>query len=111
MLIYGIYNAETLEQLINTVHHIHNATSSNGKLFAGLQSSLTPRSLYANVQGIQHYSINSLLYLRTVQDKYVSLYKEFITQLHTYAAAIRGLAKGCLPILLITPLKLKDILS
>ena len=24
MLMYGIYNAETLEKLINTVHEIHN---------------------------------------------------------------------------------------
>ena len=23
MLMYGVYNAETLEKLINTVHHIH----------------------------------------------------------------------------------------
>ena len=34
-MMYGIYNAETLEQLISTVHHIHNTTSSNEKLFAG----------------------------------------------------------------------------
>ena len=27
MLMYGIYNAETLEKLIETVHEIHNATS------------------------------------------------------------------------------------
>ena len=27
MLMYGIYNAETLEQLINMVYHIHNTTS------------------------------------------------------------------------------------
>ena len=111
VLMYDIYNAGTLEQLINTVHLIHNTTSSNEELFAGQQNSLTLKSLYANTQGIQHYSINSLLYLRTVQDKYVSLYKEFITQLHIYAAAIRLLAKGYLPILLVTPLKLKDILS
>ena len=26
MLIYGVYNAETLEKLIKTVHEIHNAT-------------------------------------------------------------------------------------
>ena len=26
MVIYGICNAEILEQLINTVHHIHNTT-------------------------------------------------------------------------------------
>ena len=74
MLMCGIYNAETLEQLINSVHHIHN-TSSNEKVIAGQQSSLTLRSLYTNTQGIKHYSINLLLYLRTIQDKYMSLYK------------------------------------
>ena len=63
MLIYGIYNAETLEKLIDTVHQIHNTTSSHEKLFAGQQSSLTLRSLYANALGLHHYSINSLLYL------------------------------------------------
>ena len=26
MLMYGVYNAETLERLINTVHDIHNTT-------------------------------------------------------------------------------------
>ena len=48
MLMYGDYNAEMLEKLINTVHHIHNTTSSHERLFAGQQSSLTLRSLYAN---------------------------------------------------------------
>ena len=108
---YGIYNAETLEQLINAVHYIHNTTSSNEKLFAEQQSSSILKSLYANALGIQHYLLNSLLYLRIVQGKYVSLSKELITQLRICAAAIRVLAKGYLPIPLITPLKLKDILS
>ena len=111
MLMYGIYNTETLEKLINTVHHIHNTTSSHEKPFARKQSSLTLNSIYANALGLQHYSINSLLYLRTVQDKYVSLYKELMTHLHIYATAIRALAKGYLYISLITPLKLKEILS
>ena len=35
MLMYGIYNAETLEKLINTVQELHNVTSSHKKLFAG----------------------------------------------------------------------------
>ena len=26
MLMYGVYSAETLEKLIDTVHHIHNTT-------------------------------------------------------------------------------------
>ena len=63
------------------------------------------------MQGIQHYSINSLLYLRIVKEKYVLMYKEFIRQLCIYANAIRILAKGYLPISLITPLKLKEILN
>ena len=31
MLMYGIYNAETLERLIRTVHEIYNTTSSHKK--------------------------------------------------------------------------------
>ena len=58
MLMYGIYNAEMLEKLINTVHNTHNTTSSYEKLFAGQQSSLTLRSLYANTLSLQHYLIN-----------------------------------------------------
>ena len=34
MLMYGIYNADTLEKLINTVQEIHNVTSSHERLFA-----------------------------------------------------------------------------
>ena len=107
MLMYGIYNAETLEKLINTVQNIHNITPLHERLFAGRQSSMTCRSLYANSLGLHHYSINSLLYLRTVQDKYIALYRELITQLHMYTSAIRILAKGYLPISLVTPLKLR----
>ena len=31
MVIYGIYNAETLEKLIDMVHHIPNITTPNEK--------------------------------------------------------------------------------
>ena len=40
MLMYGVYNAEILEKLINTVHSIHNTTSLHERLFVGQQSSL-----------------------------------------------------------------------
>ena len=108
---YGVYNAETLEKLISIVHHIHNTSSSHERLFAGQQSSLTLRSLYANALGLKHYSINSLLYLRTAQDKYIALYKELITQLCIFATSIRIVAKGYLLISLITPSKLREILN
>ena len=93
MLMYGIYNAETLEKLIKTVHGIHNTTSSHERLFAGEQNHATFRILYAQSLGLQHYSTNSLLYLRIIQDKYVVLYRELITQLHTYVSAIRVIGK------------------
>ena len=93
MLMYGIYNAETLEKLINTVHKIHNTTSSHEKLFAGEHNYSIFRILYMHSLGIQHYSTNTLLHLRIIQDKYISLYTELITQLHTYVSAIRILVK------------------
>ena len=52
MLMYAVYNAETLEKLINTGHNIHNTTSLIERLFAGQQSSLTLMSLYANSLGL-----------------------------------------------------------
>ena len=111
MLMYGIYNAEMLEKLTDTVHNIHNTTSLHERLFADKQSSLTLRSLYANSLCLHHYSINSLLYLRAVQDKYIALYRKLITQLHVYATSITILAKGYLPISLVSPSKLREILN
>ena len=111
MLMYGIYNVETLEKLINTVHEIHNTTSSHEKLFAGEHNPSLFRMLYTDALGIQQYATNSLLYLRIIQDKYISLYRELITQLHAYISAIRILAKGYLPNTLITPKQLQEILS
>ena len=49
MLMYGVYNTEMLEKLINTVHYIHNTTSSHERLFAGQQSSLIKHS-YLSMQ-------------------------------------------------------------
>ena len=107
MLMCGIYNAETLEKLIKTVHDIHSTTSSHERLFVGQHSSSTFKLLYAHSLGLHHYCINSLLYLRTIQDKYITIYRELISQLCIYASVIRILAKGYLPNTLVTPSKLK----
>ena len=99
MLMYGIYNAETLEKLINTVQGIHNVTSSHERLFTGEHNPALFRLLYTNALGTQQYAFNSLLFLRIVHDKYISLYKELITQLKSYVSTIRILAKDYLFIL------------
>ena len=69
MVMYGINNAEKLEKPVNTVHCIHNFTSPNGKLFTVQQGTALHQPTYVYTQGIQHYSINSLLYLRIVKEK------------------------------------------
>ena len=60
---------------------------------------------------VQHYVTNSLLYLQTIKEKYIAVYNEFITQVQIYAKAVRILAKGYLPLSLITPYKLQEILK
>ena len=110
MFMYEVCNAETLEKLIKTVHEIHNAPSSQEKLFAGEHDHSLFRILYTDALDMQQYATNSLLFLRIIQDKYISLYRELITQLCTYISAIRVLAKGYLPNTLTTPKKLKEIL-
>ena len=60
MLMYGIYNAETLEKLINTVQEIHNVISSHEKLFTGEHNPALFRLLYMNALGIHQYAFDSL---------------------------------------------------
>ena len=66
MVMYGIYNAETLEKWIDTAHPIHNIATPIEKQFMGEFGSAY--SWYVNKQGIQHYAIYSLLYLRMVRE-------------------------------------------
>ena len=111
MLMYWIYNDDTLDKLINTVHEIHKVTSSHEKLFTGEHNPTIFRLLYMDALGMQQYAFNSLLFLRVVQDKYISLYNELITQLGSYVSAIKILVKGYLPTTLIIPSKLQGILA
>ena len=80
-------------------------------MFAGEHNPAIFRLLYIDSLGIQQYAFNSLLFLRVVQDKYISLYRELITQLRSYVSAIRILVKGYLPTTLITPNKLQGFLA
>ena len=108
LIMYGIYNAETLEKLIKTVHLLYDHQSMYESLFAGQASAVYEAYSQMHGQcGIQHYAVNSMLYLCTIKEKYIEIYNEFISQLHIYAKAIKILAKGYLLISLITPLRLK----
>ena len=88
---------------------MHNSTSPNEKLFTGKLS--TTFTWYVSKNGVHHYAINLLLYLRTLGEKCENMYEEFIMQLHMYATTIRILAKGYIPISLISLIKLQEILN
>ena len=66
--------------------------------------------MYSSSQGANYYAINSLLYLRTIQEKYIKMYERFVNQLKEYASAIGVLSKGYLLISLPPPSKLSEIL-
>ena len=112
LVMYEVYSTETSEKPIKTVHVLHSKQSMYESLFAG---QMTKAYKYCSQMhgdhGIQHYAINSILYLRTIKDKYIEMYNEFISQLYNYAKVIRILAKVYLLITLVTPLKLQDILA
>ena len=92
MVMYGIYNSDTLKALIDTVHRLHNKATWNEKLFAGQIKDWYHWYLSAN--GVNCYAINSLLFLTTAREKYVKMYERFINQLKEYSQAIRILSKG-----------------
>ena len=88
-------------------------TSSHERLFVGQHSSLRLKPLYAHSLGLHHYYlINSLLYLRIIQDMYIVLYRELISQLCTYTHLLLEFwQKDIYQMLTVPPSKLKEILS
>ena len=64
MIMYGVYNSDTLKDLIDTVHRMQNFTTWNEKTFAGKLHDLM--ELYLQGEGICNYAINSVLFLTTV---------------------------------------------
>ena len=100
MIMYGVYN---------TVHKMQNTTTWRERTFAGKLNQMS--QLYLNEEGTHNFAINSVLFLTTMREKYVTMYERFIEELKTYSKAIRILSKGYLPIYLLLPSKLERILN
>ena len=110
MIMYGKYNSDTLTNLIDTVHRMHNLTSLKERLLVGKVNDWLKQQLTCH-NGEHSYSITTLLFLRTINEKYVRMYERFINELETYSQAICILSKGYLPITLIPPSKLETMLQ
>ena len=109
MIMYGIYNSDTLTDLIDTVHRMQNFTTMSKKTFTRKLHDWM--ELYAQDEGLHNYAINSILFLTTIREKYVKMYERFIEELKLYSKVIRVLLKGYLPISLLPPSKLEKILK
>ena len=108
MIMYGVYNVDTLEKLIQMVYKMNTKSVWFERLYAGHVNKWF--EMYSSSQGANYYAIHSLLHLRTIQEKYIKMYKRFVSQLKEYLQAIRILSKGYLPISLLPPSELAKIL-
>ena len=64
MIMYGVYNSDTLKDLIDTVHRMQNFTTWNEKTFTCKLHDWM--ELYSQGKGVCNYAINSILFLTTV---------------------------------------------
>ena len=71
MIMYGVYNSDTMTELIETVHRMHNATMWRERTFAGRFNQWL--ELYLHQDGVGHYAINSILFLTSIREKYVKM--------------------------------------
>ena len=69
LIMYGIYNAETLEHLVKTVHALHSRQTLYDSLFARQTSATYEAYLKMHgTHGVQHCAVNSMLYLQTIKE-------------------------------------------
>ena len=107
---YGKYNSDTLMELVNMVHQMQNVTTWKEKVFVSEMKEWLKCKL-EDIHNEFDYSIDAVLFLTTIKEKYVRMYEKFINELKSYSKAIRILSKRYLPITLITPSKLEAILQ
>ena len=89
---------------------MQNVTTWKEKIFVSEMNKWLKHKL-ADIHNEFDYSIDPMLFLTTVKEKYVRMYEKFIAELRSYLKAITVLSKGYLPITLITPSKLEVILK
>ena len=87
MIMYDVYNSDTLTELIDTVHRMQTTTTWKERTFAGRLNQWF--EMYLHQEDMHHYAINSVLYLTSVRQKYVKMYKRFIEELRIYSRVIR----------------------
>ena len=92
MIMYGKYNSDTLMDLVKTVHQMQNVTTWKEKIFVS-EMNEWPKLKLADIHNDFDYSIDAMLFLPTVKEKYIRMYEKFIAELKSYLKAIRILSR------------------
>ena len=79
MIVYGVYNSDTLTEVIDTVYRMHNTTTWRERTFAGRLNQWL--ELYLHQEGVGHHAINPILFLTSIREKYVKMYERFLEKL------------------------------
>ena len=78
---YGKYNSDIFIELVNMVHQMQNVTTWKEKVFVSKMNEW----LKCKLEGIHNefdYSIDTVLILTMVKEKYVRMYEKFIDELN-----------------------------
>ena len=73
MIMYGKYNSDTLIDLIKTVHQMQNVTAWKEKIFESEMNKWLKNKL-AHIHNEFDYSIDVMLFLTTIKEKYIRMY-------------------------------------
>ena len=77
MIMYDKYNSDILMELVNTVHHMQNVTTWKETVVASEMNEWLRHKL-EDIHNEFDYSIDAVLFLTTVKEKYVRMYEKFI---------------------------------
>ena len=108
MTLYGTCSADSIKEVLDAIKHIHNSLKTYKQILGGSQLYWYKDDIME--RRITHLSLNSL-YLLELQMKYVNVYKDLIRTLYFCINEIYILFTGYLPISLIPPSQLNDMIT
>ena len=111
-LLYGKYNLDSLEKIINTVNHLGDRVHQMESLLMGKDHSVATRQfLHSNYLGRLLFAHKLNIYLTSVQETQLRLYDELERVLRDFLSAVEILSRGYLPASLFPPSTLHRITS
>ena len=87
MIMYGKYNSDTLMELVNMVHQMQNVTTWKEQIFVSEMNNWLKHKL-ENIHSEFDYSMDAVLFLTTIKEKYTRMYEKFINELRSYLKAV-----------------------